>query len=402
VLKQKKKVVALFGEWNTTNIGDKAIGKEAVKYLIRQNFVIRLYTLGSLEYQGEASNEAAISSTIFSASNIFATNKQTERNSQNSLLRGYSKDIKNVLRFIRNGYRARKLRTTLSSCSAIVVGGGALLDDYKLHFPFSLYFVQRLAQSLSLPIFCLGCSSSGNFSVVGKHIIRNFINYASVVSVRDASTQAVISQLNTSNEVSVFGDFALTVSENNRRVKQALSGKRKIGVNVMQFSGKYLVYQPAYEKFITELVKVWQQIHDVEITLFTTGDLDDYNVAIRISTLFSQPVEVFHPKNLDEIQLFYREKDFVTSSRLHSAIMAISEEIPSIAVYVTKKIKNFFTTIGLGDYCYDALTYEVSLLGALVEKELYCNVLNAINLEQIKFSREKVNKEIRHLYHQAY
>ncbi len=347
-MRQKNNSIALVGEWNTSNIGDKAIGIKAVRYLLSLGFDVKLFALGSFRYLGHVATTRQLDelfSPTISAGQVDGVGQKLLKFGHRHFPRS-----KFVFRFFRNYANRQSIRAEFVSCNAVLVGGGALLDDNGLHFPSSLLLIQKICRDLSLPLFSVGCSSSGNFSMAGKYILRKFVNYAQLVAVRDRESKRALQPLS-KKDIFIFGDFALGMDL--QEEGKTFVPPRSIAINVMHFAGSEKHLQHDYELFLKAVINFLRR-RNFTVTLFTTGDQNDLRAAQAVHSMTGQFSTIFHPRTFQEIVSFLQTKDAVFCTRLHAAIMAIDANVPAIALWVTPKIKNFFETIGLSEYCIEA------------------------------------------------
>lgn len=337
--------VALIGEWNTSNLGDRAIGYSASLDLIRQGFRVKLFTLGSFSFIGSADSQQSLEA-LFDAS-PFGTGRRPGSVAA-MIVHRLLPSAKFFFRSIRNVRKAAAMRKQLYDCSVGIVGGGALLEDNGLHFPSSLYLLNIVFRSARLPLVCFGCSSSSHFSGLGRALLKGFLTSAEEVSVRDNESRTALSTI-VRREMTLFGDFAHHQSYPSSHHLQV----RRIGVNVMNFIGNDRHLQGHYEQYLSLLIDRLQSKAGVTIVLFTTGDSHDEDVARQMHGRFPR-VEFFHSTHLAEMISFYRTVDVVFASRLHAGIMAMNEGVPAIAICVKSKIKSYFESVGLRDFCLHA------------------------------------------------
>ena len=156
----EKPEVAVFGEWDTGNLGDRAIHVEAVRFFRECGWRTRSYCLGSLKPATiETATERAVPAAL--------------------RLRDFTLDrvpsLKRALRQVRQRYRMERLLPELARTDAISVGGGALLSDVNEHFPQSLAVLTEAARMLGKPLWCLGCGSEGSWSPRGEKKLQAFL-----------------------------------------------------------------------------------------------------------------------------------------------------------------------------------------------------------------------------------
>src|SRR5262245_33866383 len=115
--------VAAFGEWDTSNLGDRGIHEGVVQFFGECGWRVGSYEIGSLTpvSAGEGGGGPAPASPGRSGAAL-----------------GKAPRLKRAIRRIRQRVRMTALLPHLKPAQAIMVGGGELLSDNGLHFPQSL------------------------------------------------------------------------------------------------------------------------------------------------------------------------------------------------------------------------------------------------------------------------
>lgn len=339
-------VAALFGEWNTSNLGDRAIHREVVRFFTECGWRTESYGLGSL-VPVEPGNTAAESPPSHSAV-------------LTRIVRDTGPGLHRVLRGVRQRYRMRALLHRLSRVQAVSIGGGALLSDANLHFPQSLSLVAEAARRLDIPLLCLGCSAEGAWSARGEQKIREALEACALIAVRDDPTAARVGAL-LRRPVPVFGDFCLT--EEHLKRKEGWTRPREAwAINVSRIAEPWSAAQQQYEDVLVSLINEGMRNATKNglrtVRLFTTGHAQDVTPAQRVFAHVSarSGVELHFPACLDELSDLLRTCALVFASRLHAAILALAAGAPAIAFSPAPKLHNFFSTMGLADFSCDLRT----------------------------------------------
>jgi polysaccharide pyruvyl transferase WcaK-like protein len=333
--------IAVFGEWNTMNLGDRAIHQGVLEFFSACGWRVTSYGLGSLTPASAAS----------------AHDSATTRAGRISRLLNQAPPLKRSLREVRQRVRMRALSPALERAHAIMVGGGALLTDFGLHFPQSLAVVAETAQRLGKPLLCLGCGTDGDdaWSDQGVRKIRKFLSACTVVAARDQVTAERCGFV-LGRRVPVFGDFALGGWAENRRGEEP--HRRALSINVQQLNTRYMAKQGKYEDALVALTRgvmhgaAGRSVDTVRI--FTTGTPDDTGPARRVfGRLASDRVELDIPHSLEGLSRLLGDSALVISTRLHAAALALAEGAPVVSVTPMTKAHNFFATLGLADFSFD-------------------------------------------------
>lgn len=330
--------VAAFGEWNTANLGDRAIHRALVQFFEECGWRVDAYGLGALKPTVE-----------LAASGGGAAPARTSYR----LPTGLAPGAKRLVRGLRQQYRLLRLLPGLRRIQAISVGGGGLLTDANLHFPQSLAALAQGAAWLNKPIFCLGCSAEGPWSRAGETRIRRFLAACTVVAARDHATAQRLSAV-LERPVPVFGDFCLAARHLQGLPRQP-TGDFTIAVNVSRLPAPWDRAQQRLEDTLVALVGAITRNalnQDVPwVRIFTTGVAQDVVAAQRVFARIAGPrVELCFPEHLEQLLDLLRKSDWVIASRLHAAILGLAEGLPVIGLSATPKLRYHFETLGLQEF----------------------------------------------------
>ena len=330
----------MFGEWNTANLGDRAIFVGIKNFLEDAGWDMLPMAFGSML---SVERLDAHRVDLGTSAERFALLSQVRRRA------------KPVLRPLRQAIRARRALEDIRHAKVLILGGGALLSDLNMHFMHSLSRLTWLAKRSRLPILCLGCSVEGKWSGQARRIVSEFCNECVFVAARDVNSAKLLSDLLQRN-IQVIGDFALYGSDGSKRNEHLASpAGSNLAVNVMRLPGSWSELQRQYEQGIVEVAVAWLREQksagaDARVTVFTTGTFEDVTPAERVSNAIGhKDVALKFPGDLDDLIALLRKVDFVIASRLHSAILSIREGVPVLGFSPTPKIGYFFETVGIAD-----------------------------------------------------
>lgn len=320
--------VAVFGEWNTANLGDRAIGRAARAFCAECGWRATPYALGSLRRVAWAD---AVS---------------VSRSSPTLHLRALAFAPRRSLRALRQRYRSAQLAAPLERVRAIMVGGGDLLSDSNLHFPQSLAAVARLAATLGKPLMCLGCSATGPWSAHGERLLRDFLGSCTLLGARDAHTAARVRALTKTAPLTLFGDFCV---DEYHLEDPADSGRDGVALNVFYAPAGCGFSQAHYEDAVISLGRVLVRRGEM-LRVFTTGTAQDTAAAQRVSARLGCPALV--PAHLAELESLLRASSLVVASRLHAAVLGLAQGAAVLSYSPSAKVANYLETMGLGEYVF--------------------------------------------------
>jgi len=325
--------IALFGEWNTANLGDRMIHRRAAEFFRSCGWRVSSYALSSLVPVAEPAS---------------AREPPPPRGRAAARL---PPGLRRALRGVRQEMRMLRLLPALARAQAIAVGGGALLSDVNLHFPQSLAVLTRAARAQGKPMLCLGCSAEGAWSPAGVGIVRRFLGACALIAARDAATARRVAEL-LGRSVPVFGDFCLRESDfadagGQRALRPALA------VNVSCPPAVAARVQHEYEDALVEMVRFSRAgpaaMH--AITVFTTGTAEDAGPARRVAArLASGGADLFLPQSVGELEALLRSATVVVAGRLHAFVLALATRTPAVGFSPAPKLRNFLGSLGLERY----------------------------------------------------
>lgn len=397
ITRTKRPRMAVFGEWNTTNLGDRAIFSGVQTFCQASGWDVDAYGLGTL-------TPISINSIVTQQIAEYSTqqqisNQHSSLNQSNRLGHGLYRHVKQIARGIRQHHRMQRLLPQLSRADAILVGGGSLLSDHRLHFPQSLIEIAQASKRLGLPLLCLGCGAVEDWSPKGKAMITEFAQECTFIAVRDQETSSRLEAI-LSAPVPIFGDFALnfiSLSESNNE-------SATLAINVMQLIDQQEGYQSHYEAALVEVAKHWLEQHpqQVVIKIFTTGTCEDIRPAERVAEqIGSRRVSLCKPANVKHLNQFLQQSSAVLASRLHAAILAISQGIPVIGLgagHVSLKLYNFLESLGINDYSISVLEANaVSRTLEILNRKTLKKQTAHLDLLDLHQTREQVTTLLNHL-----
>ncbi|HEU0224050.1 MAG TPA: polysaccharide pyruvyl transferase family protein [Steroidobacteraceae bacterium] len=374
---------AVFGEWNTSNLGDRGIHDGVLRFFSECGWDARSYGLSTLTpVPADAANRPASAPVPGRVVGVL----------------GRVPPLKRVLRGARQRVRIAALSPRLRHSQAIVVGGGALLSDANLHFPQSLVRLARAARRLGKPLVCLGCSVEGEWSAPGSRMIGEFLDACEVIAVRDHATAGRLAAV-IGAPPPVFGDFCLWES----RIMEGGGSpqeRHSYAINVSQLPGPWAGAQEHYEDALVALISRLArraQGRRAGIRIFTTGTAEDARAAQRVfGRIDAVGAELHLPGNLAQLSSMLRTSAVAVSTRLHAAILALAEQTPVVGFSAGPKLRNYFATLGIRRCAYDVAD-QAQLMDWLAQAdygELYSEQRRALVHSPIWADRARVRRSL--------
>lgn len=223
----------------------------------------------------------------------------------------------------------------ISSCDAVIIGGGQLLTDTSANFHTKLALITDIANEFNKPICILGCGVESEFSYKAQKNIRKVLDSARFISVRDSESANRLKPLIRNNiSVNVYPDlaFALDSNTNKSLEDEGLEQKKTVcGFNIMPLD-VFKRYNPTLKDINTEAyVNFWKRLareatkEKMQIHIMTNGSIEDQEQAKSIyESMLSDNVDTIlidrpiSPQNLyDQIS----NVDCLITMRMHAGII---------------------------------------------------------------------------------
>jgi len=242
----------------------------------------------------------------------------------------------------------------------VVIGGGNLIMDVsgvKANWALHHFWLSLLSRFFHKKYYYCCVGAAPLQTSVARFLYRRALCNARKISARDSFSAQYIRELIGREDVWEMFDPALLISslypiaKNKRRSK-----KRSIGICPVQlypFISPDPVIQQRYVKLHTRLIDTF--IHNGhEVFLFLNDSGYDAAVFREIKQNISSSTSGFHAietfSDYAEYLPFIASLDFLVTSRLHSAIIAVSYSIPTIGYGWQPKMKYFYQDNNLDGY----------------------------------------------------
>lgn len=258
---------------------------------------------------------------------------------------------------------AGEWRARLRDCDALIVGGGHLLMDVDLYFPYRIMLAVKQARR-GVPIFVHGVGVSKIWTPRGRACFDHVFQHGRLVSasVRDKQSLENWQQLFPNAEATVCRDPALLAADFYGPMGGGSSRKRKcvaVGVadkdSLRQHADKDMaVIFGEIESYIRLLRELDAAGYDV--LLFSNGADDEYLQQIVSTLRFREPALLDRlsvarrPRRPIDLVRDITQADVLIAHRLHANILAYAYGIPSIGLGWDRKLSSFFEASGRTKY----------------------------------------------------
>ncbi|MHB1206546.1 MAG: polysaccharide pyruvyl transferase family protein, partial [Rhodospirillaceae bacterium] len=256
----------------------------------------------------------------------------------------------------------------------VIAGGGFLFADSNGRLPSRLADDIRAMDLFSCPIVAASIGmnrliASGPGTTIGfngeqRGLIRQFLSRLTAISVRDEPTQRAIRSVDgVMPPIVVDSAFLLSCDDAAGAVAPRNATFLDVGINIA-FHGNYTsALNRHFLPLMTRTLRRLQIDHPCRFTYFIHSDAEHGIVAALRSAGITLDVVDGDVQVLLEA---YRRMDVHVGQMLHSAILAMSVGIPTLALAYDRKSLGFFELFGLDALCLDATTVgESDLLAAI-------------------------------------
>ncbi|MGC3342021.1 polysaccharide pyruvyl transferase family protein [Enterococcus faecalis] len=263
---------------------------------------------------------------------------------------------------------SKELRKALRETGVLIIGGGNVIFDSS-EYTFSALKIAHLldiAEEEGAEVFV--CSIGiGPFQNVKqeKEAVRQLKRCKGVV-LRDSLSQyyCIANGFETAVK-SVDPVFLL-------KAEKKVSNKKLpiIGICVID----YRISGASYEEYVSylnnliRLIMILDNCLNVKIVLFST-EKEDYNTVNELKKELRDVTSV-HCCTVEsdkDLLMMYSTFDLVIGTRMHSMIVAVSQNIPIIGLSWQQKVDEMFKNINLTNSCYDIENLE-DYLDEILEK----------------------------------
>ncbi len=279
--------------------------------------------------------------------------------------------------------RARDWRDDAGKFDLIIFGGGALLMDNNWSFPLALRNMARSVKAGGGRYVCVGCSTGRRFSRQGKAWLKEFLDGADYIALRDRSSIGGLKRIG-NYPAQVFADTALMTAAVVTDVP--LPDSRSLGLNVMAPVQHPRFTRQAYAAYFREMSNFVEAVGEGQagawerIVIFSTGEPRDFDAAKDLAGLpavQSAGVSVDlapDPRTLDELCATIAGCGAIVSSRMHAGVLAKSYRRPLVALGWDEKVEGFCETLGIRDSFVDIDNFcarsLVARLSRIVDSDL--------------------------------
>ena len=252
----------------------------------------------------------------------------------------------------------------------VLIGGGGLLQDLHSYLTIPRYLhTAILAKLFKKQIFYVGLGIGPVRCRIAKKLIRICLKNADFISVRDKASKDFLEKLGLeSNKINLAIDPVLMIAEHpevHRYIRKDSNNKKKptrFAIAVRDFRLNNLN--------VTILARLFDYISEelgAEVVFVSMNPNLDQKAGKRVIQRMRNDAIVLNKLNspIELIKEFVKY-DVIISMRLHGAICGIALGIPTIGLSYDDKVKNFFSSLGISEFCLELSQLDYNKLRDLV------------------------------------
>ena len=268
----------------------------------------------------------------------------------------------------------RKLEThvpdTLKDADLLVIGGGQLLADANLNFPYKLMYLVEIASKYAIPIAIHAVGVSKTWSDAGRQLFEKVLNSPLIrsISVRDRASAENLAQhyrdlgQKPPCEIRITPDPALAAADLSEiSVFEPHRSCRNIGLGIVH-PAALATHSNAPVSTVGKMIKTYAAMcealiaWDMRVHLFTNGSGEDEDMLARVMPHMPKSVRrVPRAETPKDLLGFIRAMDAVLSHRLHACIAANAVGRKAVGLRWDAKMDGYFDATRQREDLFDAI-----------------------------------------------
>lgn len=282
----------------------------------------------------------------------------------------------------------------------IIPGTGLLTDAYGLlnWGPYNLLKWSLIAKVCRCKLLFVSIGVGPIYGTLGKYFIKSMLSLADFRSYRDNSSKQYLEDIGfRADSDRVYPDLVFSLPEAVIPQQDTKKSSRPVvGLGVMENAGKYGISGPsdnlAYLEKLVTFVR-WLLAREYDVRLLG-GDVGDVHARQEFRDLLREQSSVCDEGHIidqpicsvEDLLSQIAATDIVVATRFHGVLLALLCNKPVISISHHHKCESLMRTMGLSDYCLDIRDWNAD---QLIEK--FCDLEN--NAAKIKpLIREKARE----------
>lgn len=332
------------------------------------------------------------------------TKKQTLRLIAQSRIRNNAPAVHSLLNLVHlhrlyNKHLHKEWSSIIQDADLIVIGGGKLLMDNHLDFPFKLSHIAHLANQFSKPVHFISCGVGEKWSDAARRMLNSALTDARTITLRDRTSQSNLYKNFPTVSSSVSFDPAIWASE--VYPCQSTQFDNVIGLGLINSADVNLYLSPDQQLSEQSLTDIFCTIIDGLIQnglgceLFTNGSASDAsfsnNLAAKLKNRHYPHVQFApHPGRPSQLADLISRYAGVIACRLHANLVALSSQKPTQGLAWDNKIGALYEQIGRPQYVQRFTDLDVTLF----VNQMATLLQNKTNLYDIEPFKEAISSNV--------
>jgi len=409
-------IITVFGSYNKSSVGDKAILVSLLELLFK-------YSPNELKVEVFEFQKGAIIDEISDYKwknnvkilSLGETKKNLKKNRRNlfkTILPFLPKSTQTLIAMLLS-YKSIS-RFDLKNSDALIIGGGNLLMDLYPSWPGRLFALYYFFKKNSKPIYLLGVGAFPIRKRLSDFLLKKIAQNSKQILVRDKNTLKYVRE-HWRLKSEYIPDLAFSYPIKNIPLHSQKTNK--IAINVIPVYGEDWPYQneEKYTQYIKnvsrQLLKYSRVNKETKYVFFDTNYPMNRTATLAVieelqENNFSKELISYEDKlhTSKEITEIIMKCDFAVVTKLHAAILALRTGLPILALEYQPKVRSVLNAVGIDNEAILELNQSDLLFERMMSLDkskksfkLDKNILESIQIQNSKAIR-KILKDIKSYY----
>lgn len=327
----------LISFFDSNNLGDLLLSKTMYEMLEERGIEVTCIDFCSSR---EISKEAL---------QLYSSMEKHIRNVDKNRSKIKTKYLIPLMAFLKRTRKKRwaKIENTIATKDFVIIGGGNMLMDYDIFPNYSYVFSKyiRIAQKYQKQVHVLGIGAGPFRFAYEQKIAVKAIGLANYASTRDALSAKMLGIEHISRDPA-FMLKRIPVNAN----------RDIICVSLIDANNSVICREP--HQYVASVTNIIEELAKYgKIVLYST-EIADYEMVQKVCAKIPiGTAEVSYIQSVDELLELYSRAKLVIGSRMHSLIIAMTQDIPTIAISWSGKVEELYRMASMTDciFSIDAL-----------------------------------------------
>lgn len=268
--------------------------------------------------------------------------------------------------------------------TVILAGGNMLMDMGKTpSYSLNAYVLVKLCKLYKKRV-CICFAGAGPIeNKAGRYFIRKAVNASDFISVRDEQSKEFLESIGVRKDIKIWKDIVWLYPKKTERESADM-----VGVNVYLSCIKSESEKNQVREALKEMTRKLSEKY--KVCLFSTEKADYRDIKELIN---ETDLSVEYINCEEDLMKLYSKVKVVLATRMHTAITAVTQEIPVVALSWQPKVQSMMKLAGLDEYVFD-LDRLPDFSQEILEKIDYIYNNSEELSKLLKSNREKIAEEI--------